>query len=133
MHQSQSAGWRDRIGLLYCSPLHPPPPLRLRRAAISTGPRKRADPYGEQHETIWAHQAPGTPRACLGKGIRRCPMGGLVLVAPMSSDVLIWAADGSFYIHILDAWPASSSEKKCSLFFGLYRILGDSEHAASAA
>jgi hypothetical protein len=99
------------IALGYCTVQPSTPPLRLRCAAISTSPRKRADPYGEQHETIWAHKAPGTPRVCLGKGIRRCPMGGLVLVAPVSSDVLIWAADGSFYIHILGAWPASSSEK----------------------
>jgi hypothetical protein len=104
------------IAMRCCSPLIP---LRLRCAATSTGPRKRADPYGEQHETIWAHKAPGTPGVCLGKGIRRCPMGGLVLVAPVSSDVLVWTADGSFYIHIHGAWPASSSEKVLAVFFSI--------------
>ena len=118
MHQSRALG--GAIALRCCSPFQP---LRLRCAVISTSPRKRADPYGEQYETIWAHKALGTPGVCLGKGIRRGPMRGLVLVALVSSDVLIWTADGSFYIHILGAWQASSSEK-CSLLFFLYRTLG---------
>jgi hypothetical protein len=99
----------------HCTAVHPHP-LRLPMCGDFNKTAETSWSLRRQHETIWAHKAPGTPGVCLGIGIRRCPMGGLVLVAPVSSDVLIWTADGSFYIHILGAWPASSSEK-CSLFF----------------
>jgi hypothetical protein len=55
-------------------------------------------------------------------------MGGLVLVAPVSSDVLIWTADGSFYIHILGAWPASSSEKMFRCFLAYTEPLGTQQN-----
>jgi len=87
MHQFQSAGWRDRIVLLFT-----PPPFDsdVRRFQQTRGNK----PYGEWHETIWAHKAPGTP----GERSPTVSDAGLVLVAPVSSDVFVWTADNSFKI-----------------------------------
>ena len=110
MHQFQSAGWRDRIVLLFT-----PPPFDsdVRRFQQTRGNK----PYGEWHETIWAHKAPGTPGV---KGIRRYPMEASCSWRPCQVTFSSGPPTtlSRFYILIFGAWAASSSEK-CPLF--LYR------------
>ena len=97
VHQFQSAEWRDRTALL----VHPSTLFDsdVRRFQQARG--NESDPYGEWHETIWAHKAPGTLGEMSPEGNPTVSDECLVLVAPVSSDVLIWTADDAFYIHIL--------------------------------
>ena len=97
MHQFQSAEWRDRTALL----VHPSTSFDsdVRRFQQARG--NEPHPYGERHETIWAHKAPGTPGEMCRERNPTVSDECLVLVAPVSSDVLFWTADNSFYIHVL--------------------------------
>ena len=113
----RSSVWGSRLRVVYTSPSQKAPggviapphcttPLGVpltRTSRFQQAPRKQkkqmGDPLTKDGMKHQGTKGAGTLLDVDGEDIRQCPMGCLVLVAPVSSDVFVWTADSLLHTH----------------------------------